>query len=184
MPNLQDLEEMLRQQVGQPVEESVGNAANAADQKLAVLKKMAAGLNGAPAQPGMSPSMTPPPQYQMPIPEVQNNAPTMSNADATTRARAMIDAPAQMAQASAKLNAQAAMDQTRMNRMNQEDDAFDRSQYKDVNPVPRQFAQIQKKIVAQKPIGAKDIRDSLAGSGMHEVTPELEKQLGYEDEEK
>lgn len=52
-------------------------------------------------------------------------------------------------------------------------------------PPPRQFPNIQKKIQAGQPVNSQDIRDTM--HGVQEVTPELEKKLGYgskdEDEE-
>lgn len=61
---------------------------------------------------------------------------------------------------------------------------FDASGYT-AYPGPRQFPNIQKKVQAGQPINSQDIRDTM--HGVQEVTPELEKKLGYgkqdEDEE-
>lgn len=179
MASWQDYEDLMRQQAGQPVEQAVGNAAQVADAKLQALRKMSQNLNGAPAQPGASPVGSPSPQMQMPIPEVQPNAPTMSPQDAQARMQGMIAAPQAMANAAAKLRGQAALDQAQLDAFNKDED---HSGYQDVHPVARQFPKIQEKVQAKKPITSKDIRDSIA-PGMHEVTPELEKQLGYSDEE-
>jgi len=128
----------------------------------------------------------PMPQGMSPIPQQQDlvapNAPSMNQQDAQSRMNAMIQAPATMQTVAAKLRAQADQDDADEQHANSLQDE-DMSGYTNVpstaqrqaaarQPAAQKFANLKAKI--QQP---QDVRDTLHGAV--EVTPELEKQLGY-----
>lgn len=196
---LEDQEAAAHMNIGQPIQQGVQGVAQGIDNgvdamRLAAMQKLSSNPQGAQA-------MTPPPNpmlgggqagpapKDMGIPEVLPNDPSMSAADATTRMRAMIDAPMAMKNAAAKLRAQAALDQEHENHVNSLD-SEDMSGYRDVptsaqreaaSQAPPRFQNLQHKINTKQVINKDDIRDHL--KGLTEVTPELEKQLGYGSDE-
>lgn len=188
MPTIQDIENFMRQNGGQQLQGAVGpnspmaqgaeNGINSMAMKQAALQQLAGSPQAAPA-----PVPVAPPQG-LPIPEVQPNAASMSPQDAQSRMGAMIQAPATMDQVAAKLRAQADQDAAAEQHANalQDQDMSGYSDYGKPAAPPAKFQQLKQKIQG-KPQD-EDIRSSLKGPV--EVTPEMEKKLGYnkdEDEE-
>ena len=190
---LNDYEDMIHQQVGIPIQQATGQGANAVEggidqagqaamQKIALLKQMTDG--------SAAPQAAPP---VPPIPNVQANDPNMSPQDQQSRMQAMIAAPLSGGTSLNLDDAQAQRDKMLQmyNAASAEKAAGsqepDLSGYSDVpqQNAARQFPHIQKKIQSGQPINSQDIRATLKGP--QEVTPELEKKLGYgskdEDEE-
>lgn len=171
----------LRRKVGIPIEQTLGPQsafAQGSDQAAAAIQNKLQALQGISAAP-MGASDNLPLDASAP-PDAMGASPTnrpFTGEERDLKINAMMNAPMAMEQAAAKLRAQADIDAANEAHANELEGPMDMSGYK---PYPR-FQELQKKVQgqpemkqAEKP---KNIRDSL--KGMVEVTPELERQLGY-----
>lgn len=202
-------EDMLRQKMGQPVDDMAQQMGQSADQgvaalqqKLQALQSMGSGGTSPqqlPPQAGMPPQGAPqPPQGPMPMPNQAQQQAAIGNGEMWQRIKAHDDAmKAQMAQQDSQNAQQAAQ--------------FNPAQYKDYNSgaagassaFPKIAQMIAKGMKQNKQDDADqaslekdmnkqqspdDYRASLAGKGPVEATPDVMKKLGYgsddEDEEK
>ena len=192
MPTQQEIEDYIRAHAGVPIQNAVGQAADTAQTQLNQMGNSAMALKQAALQQlsldGSNSARSLNPQQAQPIPEVLPNDPSMSKNDTQSRMAAMIQAPATMAQVEAKLKAQADEDEAAEQRanamttdpMNGYTRVLSRVQQEAAAHQPRQFNQIKQKIQGSP----ENIRDTFKGPV--EVTPDLEKKLGYgkdEDEE-
>lgn len=170
-------EEMIRQKMGLPIQNMSNQMGQQVDQAAQQKLQALQALSAQQAPPPQAPM--PQPMAPQPPPEVQPNAASMNPADQQSRMRAMIQAPLTMDQVAAKLRAQADEDAVAEHHANSLADE-DMSGYKDYHqaaaPSPK-FQQLKQRLES-KP---QDIRAQLKGP--QEVTPELEKQLGYGDDD-
>ena len=135
-------EEMLRQQMGMPIQQGaqqIGQMADqgvmAAQQKLQALQQIA----------GNQPQALPPSPTQVSIPpEALPNSPSMKPADALSRTQAMIQAPLDREKLDAHFKAQADADAAEDARRAHEASEFDPSAYQDYKPKNGRYQKIQK----------------------------------------
>jgi hypothetical protein len=179
-------EDLVRQK-GQQLNNMVGpnsgmaqgtdQATNAAMMKLAALNQ--AGQQAPMQQPGTMPNQNIQPQQDLAAP----NAASMTPQDAESRMNSMIQAPMTMQTVQAKLKAQADQDDAAEQHANMLQDQ-PMTGYSDYpKQPPAKFQSLKAKIKGSPA----DIRESM--NGPQEVTPEMEKKLGYgaeddEDEDK
>ena len=181
----------LRRNVGIPIEEAGQKTAKAMDAEIDKLRKkilenVAAGKQYiSPVNPFAGDNTPQGPKYS------PQELEKMRQTESGLREEAMMAGPEIMAKAAQKLRDQAAIDQKLEEHANELENPMDMSQYKKWSPDQPAFQPPQPKFQRlqqqMQPIAPppRDIRESL--QGMVEVTPELEKQLGYgqreEDEE-
>lgn len=176
----------FRRQFGVPIEETLGPQsalAQSAEQNAAALQNKLQALRGISGHAG---AMAGNPQAGA-APDAMGASPRtapFTDQERDLKIQAMMQGPEAMAQAAQKLRAQAAMDAQAEAHANTLEGPMDMSGYKDYPREPK-FQQLRDRMQpAPAAAPAKpDVRDSL--SGMVEVTPELEKKLGYgaQDEE-
>lgn len=186
MPSQQDIENYIRQNAGMPIQQGAAQASDAVESGMNQAGQAAMAMKQAALQKLAGPQAPPPPPPQTPpVPNVLPNDPNMSPADQQSRMNAMIAAPlsggTDLTLDGAQAQRQKMLDM--YNAASAEKAAGaqdpDMSGYSDV-PKPnaaRQFPHIQKKMKTGQPVTTEDIRATMKGP--QEVTPELEKKLGY-----
>lgn len=192
MAGLDDSEDWIRQNLGQPAQQMMGPGsapaqntdAQAQAMKLAALHALSSNPQAQQGLPSDQIAMQKAMAAKMSAQPGMNAAPnaaSMSPQDAQARMSALAQGPDQMAMAAARLRQEGNQEQAHQNELNAYQDR-DMSGYKDYHSsddaqAPRAFNKIQQKVKSQEPVTTDDIRNHL--KGMVEVTPELEKQLGY-----
>ncbi len=174
-------EDFARNNIGQPIQQGVGNAAQLTDEQILALKQKAllgmAGSGAAAQVPA-----PPPPQAKSQM-GVLPNDPSMTPQDQTSRMNAMIAAPLSGGTPldfdTADKARAAQMELNQSAPASAPDDLSGYSAYPPAPPQPRQFPNIQKKMA---PVPAKsDIRAST--SPTQALTPEQEAKLFPKDDD-
>lgn len=188
MGQWEDMENWARQNVGQPVQQAVGQGsapaqntdAGAQAMKMAALSAISANpqavAQGLPPdqiamQKAMAAKMSAQPGMDLP----DHDDPSMSPENAQLKQASLAQAPEQMAAAAAKLRQQAALDQAHEAMMNQ---PIDTAGYQDVPTTAQKqanrFQGLQDKIQNQKTITKQDIHKAIAPHAPIEMSDDPE----------